>query len=97
MLQGIACVAIVTAAITSTFVARATREQEAARTRDDLSDRELMERRFDELERKLDRLAAAPRVRQRACNPRGRGDLSSLGTNTVRWCAIVIGCVWLPS
>ena len=97
MLEGIAFVAIVTAAITSTFVARATREQEAARTRDDLSDRELMERRFDELERKLDRLAAAPRVRQRACkSPRPRG-LSSLGTNTVRWCSIVIGCMWFPS
>ena len=58
MLEGIAFVAIVTAAITSAFVARATREYEAARTREELSDRELMERRFDELERKLDRLAA---------------------------------------
>ena len=49
---------IVTALIASTFVARATREAEAARAKDDLSDRELMEKRFDELARKLDDLAA---------------------------------------
>jgi voltage-gated potassium channel len=58
MLEGTAFIAIVTAAITSTFVARATREQEKARRDDELSDRELMEKRFDELERKLDLLAA---------------------------------------
>jgi voltage-gated potassium channel len=58
MLQGIAFIAIVTAVITSTFVARATREVEAARLKDELSDRELMEKRFDELEQKLDDLAA---------------------------------------
>jgi len=57
MLEGIAFIAIVTAVITSTFVARATRESEAARMEDELSDRELMEKRFDELERKLDLLA----------------------------------------
>jgi voltage-gated potassium channel len=58
MLEGTAFVAIVTAGITSTFVARATRESEAARMKDELSDRELIEKRFDELERKLDELAA---------------------------------------
>jgi voltage-gated potassium channel len=58
MLEGTAFIAIVTAVITSTFVARATREAEAARTKEELSDRELIERRFDELERKLDLLAA---------------------------------------
>jgi voltage-gated potassium channel len=57
MLEGIAFIAIVTALITSTFVARATRESEAARMKDQLSDRELMEKRFDELERKLDLLS----------------------------------------
>lgn len=57
MLQGVAFIAIVTAVITSSFVARATRESEAARIKDDVSDRELMERRFAELERKLDLLA----------------------------------------
>lgn len=57
MLEGTAFIAIVTAVITSTFVARATRESEAARMKDELSDRELMEKRFDELERRLDRLA----------------------------------------
>jgi hypothetical protein len=59
MLEGTAFIAIVTAVITSTFVARATRESEAARMKDDLSDRELMETRFDELERRLDLLATA--------------------------------------
>ena len=58
MLEGTAFIAIVTAVITSTFVARATRDHEAARVREDVSDRELMEQRFDELERKLDLLAA---------------------------------------
>jgi len=61
MLEGIAFIAIVTALITSTFVARATREAEAARAKDDLSDRELMEKRFAELERKLDLLATGRR------------------------------------
>jgi voltage-gated potassium channel len=63
MLQGVAFVAIITAAITSTFVARASREYEAARSADDLTDRELMERRFDELERKLGLLAAGQEQR----------------------------------
>jgi voltage-gated potassium channel len=58
MLEGTAFIAIVTAVITSTFVARATRESEAARMKDQLSDRELIERRFDELEAKLELLAA---------------------------------------
>jgi voltage-gated potassium channel len=56
MLEGTAFIAIVTAVITSTFVARATRESDAARMQDEVSDRELMEKRFDELERKLDLL-----------------------------------------
>ena len=59
MLEGTAFIAIVTAVITSTFVARATRDYQASRARDDVSDREAMERRFDELERKLDLLATA--------------------------------------
>ena len=61
MLEGIAFIAIVTALITSTFVGRATREAEAAREKDNLSDRELMEKRFAELERKLDLLATGRR------------------------------------
>jgi voltage-gated potassium channel len=59
MLYGIAFIAIVTAVITSTFVARAAREHDAAQAREELSDRELIEKRFDELERKLDAIAAA--------------------------------------
>jgi voltage-gated potassium channel len=58
MLEGIAFVAIITAVITSSFVARATREKEAEQAAEDLSDRQLMERRFDDLERKLDTLSA---------------------------------------
>ena len=56
MLQGVAFLTIVTAAITSTFVRRAA--MDAALT-DDSSDRALIERRFDDLEAKLDRLADA--------------------------------------
>jgi voltage-gated potassium channel len=58
MLEGIAFVAIITAVITSSFVARATRESDAVQAKDEVSDRELMERRFDELEHKLDALAS---------------------------------------
>ena len=61
MLQGTAFIAIVTAVITSTFVARASREHESARRQDELSDRELMVQRFDELERRLQDLAAPQR------------------------------------
>jgi voltage-gated potassium channel Kch len=57
MLEGIAFLAIVTAVITSSFVARAEQEHEAELAEGQLSDRALMERRFDELERKLDALA----------------------------------------
>jgi voltage-gated potassium channel len=59
MLYGVAFIAIVTALITSTFVSRAAREHEEAHAKEELSDRELMETRFDELERKLDAIAAA--------------------------------------
>ena len=62
MLEGIAFIAILTALITSTFVARAEREHERQMIEDEnmLTDRQLIEKRFDELERKLDALAAAP-------------------------------------
>jgi voltage-gated potassium channel len=56
MLQGIAFLAIVTAAITSSFVTRAARERIYGQPHSELTDRELMEQRFDELERKIDRL-----------------------------------------
>jgi voltage-gated potassium channel Kch len=58
MLEGTAFIAIVTAVITSSFITRAEREREEQERKDDLSDRELMEHRFDELERKIDALAA---------------------------------------
>jgi hypothetical protein len=44
--------------ITSSFINRAQAERDAVQKSDDLSDREVMERRFDELERKIDALAA---------------------------------------
>jgi voltage-gated potassium channel Kch len=58
MLEGTAFIAIVTAVITSSFIARAQAERDDAQRSDDVSDREAMERRFDELERKIDALAA---------------------------------------
>jgi voltage-gated potassium channel len=58
MLQGVAFVAIITAVITSTFIARATRQSDETRAEEELSDRALIERRFDELERKIDLLAS---------------------------------------
>jgi len=62
MLQGIAFLAIVTAAITSTFVARATKAFRTEREEQETQLRQ-MEARFDELDRKLDRLEAALRGR----------------------------------
>ena len=59
MLEGTAFIAIVTAVITSSFVTRAQLERvAAAEQKEELSDRELMEKRFDELERKIDALAS---------------------------------------
>jgi voltage-gated potassium channel len=54
MLWGIAFVAILVAAITSTFVARAERDREQAETREE----ERMDVRFDELAERLDRVEA---------------------------------------
>jgi voltage-gated potassium channel Kch len=56
MLWGTAFIAIVTAVITSSFVARASRDYYAAQLQEAISDREYMEKRFDDLERKLDSL-----------------------------------------
>ena len=62
MLEGIAFLAIVTAAITSTFVARATKEFRTGRD-DEMTELHRIEKRFDELDRKLDRLETALRTR----------------------------------
>jgi hypothetical protein len=59
MLEGIAFLAIITAAITSTFVARASREYVVRQEQVEKSDREMLEERFDTLDLKLDRLEAA--------------------------------------
>jgi voltage-gated potassium channel Kch len=57
MLEGTAFIAIITAVITSTFVARATRNYEATVAGDEVTDQQRIDKRFDELERKLDLLA----------------------------------------
>jgi voltage-gated potassium channel len=62
MLQGIAFLAIVTAAITSTFVARASKAFQADRE-EQMTELRQIEARFDELDRRLDRLEAAMRGR----------------------------------
>jgi hypothetical protein len=56
MLEGIAFLAIVTAAITSTFVARAARERLATAEDADLSKQSRIDARFDELAQQLNRL-----------------------------------------
>jgi voltage-gated potassium channel len=58
MLQGTAFIAIITAVITSTFIARASREFAAAHVQDEISEHERIEQRFDAIERKLDLLLA---------------------------------------
>ena len=59
MLEGIAFLAIVTAAITSTFVARATEEHLSAEAEDEESDYDKLAARLDALNGKLDRLTAS--------------------------------------
>jgi len=54
MLEGIAFVAIVTAAITSSFIARAEREREVADDADETAEETRLNARFDELDQRLD-------------------------------------------
>jgi voltage-gated potassium channel len=63
MLQGIAFLAVVTAAITSSFVARAAKQYMAQQDEDEMTELRRIEARFDELDKKLDRLEAALRGR----------------------------------
>jgi voltage-gated potassium channel len=67
MLQGIAFLAIVTAAITSLFVARASeevrRQHELEDKEDDIGPLAHTDARFDELERRLERIEAALQAR----------------------------------
>jgi voltage-gated potassium channel len=58
MLQGIAFLAIITAAITSTFVARAVRERAGVEDEEEQKAEQLADARFDELAARLDRLEA---------------------------------------
>ena len=59
MLQGLAFLAIVTAAITSSFVARASREYDDAQAKEEVIDQQKIEARLDAIDRKLDTLAAS--------------------------------------
>jgi voltage-gated potassium channel len=61
MLQGIAFLTIVTAAITSTFVARAQRERLGDAEEDAIVDTESINARFDDLVARLDRIEQAIR------------------------------------
>jgi voltage-gated potassium channel len=56
MLEGIAFLTIVIAAITSTFVARATKERETAQAGDEVDFEVRVEARLDGIEQRLDRL-----------------------------------------
>jgi voltage-gated potassium channel len=58
MLEGIAFLAILIAAITSTFVARAARESEKVEAKADQSGEERIDARFDDLAARLDRVEA---------------------------------------
>ena len=61
MLEGIAFLAVVTAAITSTFVTRAQRERGGAAEESADSSEERLEARFDRIEERLDRIDATLR------------------------------------
>ena len=56
MLEGIAFLAIITAAVTSTFVVRAERERGIAEGADEVALEERLDARFDELAQRFDRL-----------------------------------------
>jgi hypothetical protein len=58
MLEGIAFIAIVTASITATFVARAQRERLEAEGRTHDDDEQRIHDRFDELTNRLERIEA---------------------------------------
>jgi voltage-gated potassium channel Kch len=59
MLEGIAFLAIVTAAITSTFVARAGREYSDRQEKGQESELQTIEERFDSIDRQLEQLQSA--------------------------------------
>jgi voltage-gated potassium channel len=56
MLEGIAFLAVTTAAITSTFVARATKERESARAADEDEGEVRIEARLEGIDKRLDRI-----------------------------------------
>ena len=65
MLWGVAFLAIITAAITSTFVARAARERELAEGIDEAAFEKRIESRLDELDGRFDRLESMLREQSR--------------------------------
>ena len=64
MLEGIAFLAIITAAITSSFVARAESERSIAEGAEDVAMEARLEARFDEMGQRFDRLEAMLRKRE---------------------------------
>ena len=56
MLEGIAFLTIIIAAITSTFIARASEEREAAEAAEEDAEQKRLEARFDGIDERLDRL-----------------------------------------
>ena len=73
MLWGTAFIAIVTAVITSTFVARATRDYYAAQAQDDaLRPASSWRQRFDELEQEARPARSDARARRRTDEPHAR-------------------------
>jgi len=71
MLEGIAFLAIITAAITSTFVARAASERAATEGADEAAFEQRVEARLDEFGRRFDELQAILRDRGGHCWPKG--------------------------
>jgi voltage-gated potassium channel len=62
MLQGIALIAIVTAAVTSTFIERAERARDASEAAADEEQADRLEARFDDLAARLDRIEGTLRA-----------------------------------
>jgi len=63
MLQGIAFLAIITAAITSSFIARAQGEREVAERAEEATEEARLKARFDDLDARLDRMESLIRDR----------------------------------
>jgi voltage-gated potassium channel len=61
MLEGVALLTVVTAAVTSTFVQRAAHERKVEKDKDDAEERKRLAARFDSLDTRLNRIEASLR------------------------------------